>query len=251
MECLILHEHHIADFHASDEVLDRWTKVATSSPNILNERDLSWINLECLGEPSEVELNTFIFEEFVIIWVVEYLDAKHDEAGVVAASDADVVQVVEADAELWADQWIGWRVQLSRDAVWLEAIDASSNEVDIISPPSNDRVPLDRRARNSCGREALLVALPGVGVGNLLACLVEPIANERIRAIAIRVTACRTGLISSPEIILAHCALGSAEAKPGEGLRWVELLGVGCKFWTSQCLDFLCAKAGNFFFFGH
>ena len=94
------------------------------------------------------------------------------------ASDSDVVQIVEPCAELRADQWVGWRVELASDAVGLETEDSSSHEVDIVSPSGNNWVPVDGLARDPGGSETLLEALPGFSKGDFLVALVESVSNE-------------------------------------------------------------------------
>lgn len=149
MECLVLHEHHVAYFKAAHEVLDRGTEVATAGPDILNKGDVFRVDSKSLCQPAVVELNALFLEELVVVRLVEHLDAKHDEARIVAARQTDVVQVVEAGAELRADERVGGRVKLTRHAVGLEAENTSGDVVDIVSPPSNNRVPFDGVARNA------------------------------------------------------------------------------------------------------
>jgi hypothetical protein len=67
----------------------------------------------------------------------------------VAASQTNVIEVVEADTELGADKRVGGRVKLAGNAVGLEAIDTGSDIVDVVSPSSDDWVSLDGLARNS------------------------------------------------------------------------------------------------------
>ena len=124
MKRLILHEYHISNFHAPNKVLNGWTEITTARPNILHKSNFFLVDAKGLSEPPEVELDTLILEKLVVVAIVEHLDAEHDEAGVVSASDADVVQVVESHAELRADQWVGRGVQLTGHAVGLEAVDA-------------------------------------------------------------------------------------------------------------------------------
>ena len=137
------------------KVLDRRSQVAATGPDILNKSDLIWVDSESLREPAIVELNTFFLEELVVVWLVEHLDAHHDKAGVVATRDANVIQIVEASAELRADQRIGGRVKLSSHAVGLEAEDASSHIVDVVSPTSHDWVPINGGARDASRCERL------------------------------------------------------------------------------------------------
>jgi hypothetical protein len=67
----------------------------------------------------------------------------------VTASQTYVIEVVEADTELGADQRVGGRVKLTGDAVGLEAIDTGSDIVDVISPSSDYWVSLDGLAWDS------------------------------------------------------------------------------------------------------
>jgi hypothetical protein len=60
-----------------------------------------------------------------------------------STSDTDVVKVIEAHTELRANEWIGGRVELTCDAIWLETEDASGHEVYVITPPCHDWIPFD------------------------------------------------------------------------------------------------------------
>jgi len=91
VESLILHKHHVADFESANEVFNRWPKVASTSPNILDVGYFIRVDSERLSQPTMVELEALIFEKFVVVWQVENLNAKHDEARVMTASDADVI----------------------------------------------------------------------------------------------------------------------------------------------------------------
>jgi hypothetical protein len=60
-----------------------------------------------------------------------------------SASQTNVVKIIESNAELGADEGIGGRVELSSDAVGLEAIDTSGHIVHVIPPPGYNWVALD------------------------------------------------------------------------------------------------------------
>ena len=62
-----------------DEVFNTGTKVTSSSPNILNESNLAWVDLQLLSQPTVVELNTLILEKYELVWLVEHLNADHNE----------------------------------------------------------------------------------------------------------------------------------------------------------------------------
>jgi hypothetical protein len=65
------------------------------------------------------------------------------------SSNTDVVQIIEADAELRADEWVSRRIKLSSNAIWLETENTSSDVINVCSPSSDSRVPLDRSTRNA------------------------------------------------------------------------------------------------------
>jgi len=178
VESLVLHEDHVSDLHTFHEVLDGGAKVTATSPNILDESDFISGNVEGLGEPSEVEFDDLVFEEFVVVWVVKDLDTKHDETRVMTACNTDIIQIIESGTELWANQWVSWWIKFSSDAIWLEAENTSSNEVDIISPSGDDWISVDGSARDSCGSEALLETFPSVCERNFFAVFAEAIADE-------------------------------------------------------------------------
>ena len=154
MESFVLHEDHVADFEAADKVFDGGTQVTTTGPDIFDESDVVRVNSQSFGQPPVVELNALVLEEFIVVWLVKDLDSKHDEARVMASSQANVVEIVESCAELGANQRICGRVKLSRHTVWLEAVNASCDIVHVVSPTSNDGVSLNRLAWNSCRGKA-------------------------------------------------------------------------------------------------
>lgn len=80
VESLVLHENHVSDLKTANEIFDRWSKVASTGPYILNESDFIWVNIECFCEPSVIKFNDFFFEKDMFLWCVENLDTKHDEA---------------------------------------------------------------------------------------------------------------------------------------------------------------------------
>ena len=69
------------------------------------------------------------------------------------ASESDVVEIVESEAELRADERIGGRVHFSSDAVGLEAEDARSDIVHVVPPPGDDGVAIDLGAGDPGGGE--------------------------------------------------------------------------------------------------
>ena len=115
-ESLILHEHHISQFESIDKILDRRSQITASCPHILNKRDFLRIDLQFLRQPPKIPaqlpiilLDAVIFPENLITGSIESLDSQHDESTVVSASEADIVEIVEADTELGADERIGRR----------------------------------------------------------------------------------------------------------------------------------------------
>lgn len=91
--------------------------------------------------------------------LVEDLDAEHVEAAVVAPRQADGVEVVEAQAELRADERVGRRIQLARHTVGLEAENASCHKVDVVAPPCNHRVAVNSRMRNGSSFERSVITV--------------------------------------------------------------------------------------------
>lgn len=102
-----------------------------------------------------------------------------------SSGDPDIIQVVKSNAELRADQRVGRWVQLTGDAVRLEAVDTCCNEVDIVSPPGYNWISIDSSARHSSTCEAFFVALPGISISHSLSGFREAISNERVHAITI------------------------------------------------------------------
>lgn len=66
-----------------------------------------------------------------------------------SSSESNIVEIVEPEAELWADQRVGRWVHFSSDAVGLEAEDARSNIIHVIPPSGNDRISIDLSAWDS------------------------------------------------------------------------------------------------------
>lgn len=60
-----------------------------------------------------------------------------------SASQANVVKIVESNAELGANQGIGGRIKLSSHTVGLEAIDTSGHIIHVVSPSGDNGVALD------------------------------------------------------------------------------------------------------------
>lgn len=153
---------------------------------------------------------------------------------------------------MWADQWVGWWVELSSHTVWLEAENSCGDKVDIISPSCDNWISFDGLARNPCSSQTLLEPLPRLGECELLVTLVKAISDERVFSIAIAISACLLLFGVSPIIILADWALGSVETQLSESLSRVELIWVGCKLWFGQVLDLFSGQALHCcFFFCH
>ena len=75
--------------------------------------------------------------------VIEHLLSKHDESRIVTTSQTNIVEIIESCTKLRANKGIGWGLKFSSDAVRLETEDTSSNEVNVVSPPSNNWISLN------------------------------------------------------------------------------------------------------------
>lgn len=166
-ERLLLHEDHVAQLEPADEVLHARAQVAAAGPHVLADLDFVLGDLQELGQPAQVELDALLLEEDVLVGQVEDLDAEHHEAGVVAAGEPDVVEVVEAHAELRAAERVRGRVQLARHALRLEAEDAGGYEVHVGPPARHRRLPVDRRHRDARALHRGREVLPGLRLGLL------------------------------------------------------------------------------------
>ena len=187
MESFVLHEDHVSYFHSSDEIFKGWSHIASTGPDILDESNLIWIDTESFCQPSEVELNDLFLEEFVIVWIVEDLDTHHDETRVMSSSDTNIVQIIESSTELRADQWVGWWIKLTSNAIRLETENTSSHEVNIVSPSGDDWISLDGSAWNSSSGETLFESLPSLGVGDLFT-FSETIVDEGVFTLTVGIT---------------------------------------------------------------
>jgi hypothetical protein len=149
MIIFVLHKDHISKLETMNEILNTRTEVSSSCPNIFNESDFLWINFELLSQPSIVKLYAFIFEEDILIRFVEDLNANHNKARVMSTCEPDIIQVVESETELRADQRICWWIHFSCNSIRLEAKDSSCNIINIIFPTCNYRVAINFCTRNS------------------------------------------------------------------------------------------------------
>ena len=157
MECLVLHEYHVSDLEASNEVLDWRSNVTNAGPYVFYEGNVVWVDSKCLREPPEVEFDTLFFEEFVVGRLVENLDTEHNESRVVATCEPDIVQIIEVGTELRADKRVSRRIKLTSYAVRLETENSSRN---IVSSTGHNRVPLDWITRNTSTRQTRFESLP-------------------------------------------------------------------------------------------
>ena len=80
-----------------NEVLNRRTKVTTSSPDIFNKSNFFWIYFQSFCQPTIIEFNAFIFKELVVIRIVKYLNTKHNKARIMATSNTNIVKIVETN----------------------------------------------------------------------------------------------------------------------------------------------------------
>ena len=71
------------------------------------------------------------------------------------SGDSDVIEIIESDTELGANQRIGWSIHFAGNTVRLETINAGCCEFNIISPAGHNRISLDLSARDLGGRQAL------------------------------------------------------------------------------------------------
>lgn len=163
----VLHEDHVSELQTMDEVLNAGSEITSTSPDVLNESDLTGIDLEFFSQPSIVELHALILEEDELSRLVEDLYADHHEAREVSARESDVIKIVEPEAKLRADEWIGRGIHLSSDTVGLEAENASRHVIHIISPAGNDWVPIDLGAWNSGSRKRAFKGIPSLLVCDL------------------------------------------------------------------------------------
>jgi hypothetical protein len=168
VEGLVLHEHHVSDFETTHEVLNGRSEVTTTGPDIFNVSNLIGVDAQSFSEPSVVVLKAFILEILKIVLVVEDLVTHHDEARVMTSSHTNVIQIIEANAELGADQRVGRRVKFTSHTVRLETENTSSHVIYIISPSSDHRVSLNSSARDFLTTETVPEALPALGVGVFL-----------------------------------------------------------------------------------
>jgi len=239
VESLELHEDHVTDFEASNEIFHRGTAVTTASPDVFDVGDLIGVNAEFFSQPSVVEFNAFFLEEDVVIGIVEHLDTKHDETRVMSASKTDVIQIVESHAELRADEGICGRVEFTSNAVRLEAVDTSSDVVDVVSPTGNDGISVDGLAGDSGRAQTSLETLPSFSIGDGIALTADTgtFADELVRTDTLGVTA-SIGFFTMSPVVGTTLALSTSVADFFKDLGGIEFIGVGSKFGLIFGLDF-------------
>jgi hypothetical protein len=251
---LILHKNHISNLESANEILHRRSEVTSAGPHILNEGDFGGIDAQLLSEPSKVELYALFFEEFVIVRFVENLDAQHDEPGVVATRQTDVVEVVEPQTKLRTDQWVCWRLQFTCYTIRLETEYPRSNVIDIVSPPSNNGVAVDGSAWNSSRRQRFFETRPRFLICDFLTLSTnsDSFANECIFANASEITfmilfiaAQHCAFLFSPKIVTTF-ALCSFETYFFEDFSGVILFRVLLKHRFQNFLHFLRFKCFTF-----
>jgi len=87
----------------------------------------------------------------------------------VSSSDTNIIKIVESATKLGLYQWIGRRFHFSCYTVRLEAINSSSNEINIISPSSNNRISLNGNTWSFGICKGFFKSLPSIGVCNFIA----------------------------------------------------------------------------------
>ena len=169
-----------------------------------------------------------------------------------SSSDTNIVQIIKSCAELWANQRIGWWVKFTSDAIWLEAENTCSTEINIISPTSNNGISLNCGTWDfSCG-ETLFKSLPCFSICHLWGTWFTITISNEIVLSSINGITTMLSLLDRPIVITTLTALKSAETKFFESLYWVELLWISLKLWFCQGLNFLGGLALNCtFFFCH
>jgi len=134
----------------------------------------------------------------------------------VPSGEANVVQVVEPEAELRADERIGRGVHLAGHAVGLEAENTSCHIIHIISPASNDRVSVNFFARYSSRGEGAFEGVPSFFIGDFL--FEADTASGSDEGVLSAAAEWYVGYLESPQVVTSsdlrqkkcphlHCAL--------------------------------------------
>jgi hypothetical protein len=124
------------------------------------------------------------------------------------SSYTNIVQIIESDTELGANKRISRWFKFSCNTIWLETIDSSSNEFNIVSPSSYNWISFYRCTRNSCSCETLFITFPSFSKCYLFS-FSNTFSNERIFTITIRITASCFCLRVSPIIVFTYFTLSS------------------------------------------
>lgn len=84
-----------------------------------------------------------------------------------SSGQPNIVQVVESDTKLGANERVGGRGHLARHAVGLEAVDPGLDEVHVVPPSGNHGISVDCFAGDSLRCEGLLEVRPNLAEGVL------------------------------------------------------------------------------------
>ena len=181
----------------------------------------------------------------------------------------DIIKIVETNTELRADKWVRRRVELSCNAIRLEAVNTSCNKIYIISPSGDNGVSFNGNAGNASVCEGFLESFPSFGVGNFLSlssnscassnksiCSYAAVLKEKIvwkneskkkkinllnfiLVFLLGISASGSLLTSSPIKVIAFRTHVSCESKFIENCCWVVFLGVFLEFRSVFGFDFL------------
>src|SRR3989338_8935897 len=144
ISALVLAELHVdlvRNLQPPGEELDAGAEIAAPGPAILVEGQLGLVQPHPLAEPA-VQVQEIVVRP-VFRRRMEAVLAHHHEARVVRARDADIVDVIEAQAELRHRQRVRGRLYLAVDDIGDEVVDARLDELDVAPPPRHDRIARD------------------------------------------------------------------------------------------------------------
>ncbi len=216
---LHIHEDEGCELQAADHHLDAGSGVPPSGPGRLLVGDGQGIGPQAQKE-LVAEGDGPVLPVDLLLGGVEDVVGHHLEGGEVAAAPPDGVEVVEPDAGLGYRQGVCGRRYEPRGDEGLKVGDGGYGEVDVVPPPSDDRIPLYPGVAPSLKEGE--VVLPHLVQSDLPA--EDRRSNEGV-GVAGWVSAGGPGGVPRPETAAAPLAGLPGEALVFEELQIISVLG--------------------------
>lgn len=161
-------------------------------------------------------------------------------------SETDVIQIIETNTKLRANQRISRRIHLSCHTVGLKTKDPCCHIINIVPPAGYHRISVYLRTRNSSSCQRTFEAIPSLFISDLFlesdaASLpyetIFAFTTEWIRKI-LRVAASCSAFWFPPEVMTAF-AVCPWKSYLDKSIGWIVFFGIGFELWSYQNLHFL------------